>query len=108
MGGCTGYNNKYVISANNGVVLADGSTLNARQVVWWLAGAEAGALYYQSLTYAQYPTAVSANPKLTDDQTAAAIAAGQIAFIDDFGIVKICSDVDTKTTVTPTEGAEFK
>lgn len=108
VGGFTGYNNKYVISANNGVVLADGSTLNARQVVWWLAGAEAGALYYQSLTYAQYPTAVSANPKLTDDQTAAAIAAGQIAFIDDFGIVKICSDIDTKTTVTPTEGAEFK
>ena len=108
VGGFTGYNNKYVISANNGVVLADGSALNAKQVVWWLAGAESGALYYQSLTYAQYPTAVSANPKLTDDQTAAAIAAGQIAFIDDFGIVKICSDVDTKTTVTPTEGAEFK
>jgi hypothetical protein len=108
VGGFTGYNNKYVISANNGVVLADGSSLNARQVVWWLAGAEAGALYYQSLTYAQYPTAVSANPKLTDDQTAAAIAAGQIAFVDDFGIVKVCTDINSKTTVTIAEGAEFK
>lgn len=108
VGNFSGINSKYVISAHNGVNLADGSALDDKQVVWWLAGAEAGALYYQSLTYAQYPTAVSANPKLTDDQTAAAIAAGQIAFIDDFGIVKICSDVDTKTTVTPTEGDEFK
>ena len=108
MGGFTGYNNKYVISANNGVVLADGSTLNARQVVWWLAGAEAGALYYQSLTYAQYPTAVSANPKLSNAQVEDAIKAGQIVFVDDWDIVRICTDINTKTTVTPTEGAEFK
>lgn len=108
IGGFTGYNSKYVISAYNGVTLSDGSSLNEKQVVWWLAGAEAGALYYQSLTYAQYPTAVSANPKLTDDQTAAAIAAGQIAFVDDFGIVKVCTDINSKTTVTTTEGAEFK
>ena len=108
VGNFTGLNSKYVISASNGVNLADGSALDDKQVVWWLAGAEAGALYYQSLTYAQYPTAVSANPKLTDDQAAAAILAGQIAFVDDFGIVKICSDINTKTTVTLTEGAEFK
>lgn len=107
IGNFPGQNTKYVISALNGVKLADGSVLDAQQVVWWLAGAEAGALYYQSLTYAQYPTAVSANPKLTDDQAAAAIAAGQICFIDDFGIVKVCSDINTKTTITPTEGAEF-
>lgn len=107
IGNFPGQNTKYVISALNGVKLADGSVLDAQQVVWWLAGAEAGALYYQSLTYAQYPTAVEANPKLTDDQAAAAIAAGQICFIDDFNIVKVCSDINTKTTVTPTEGAEF-
>lgn len=108
VGGFTGYNNKYVISANNGVVLADGSSLNAKQVVWWLAGAEAGALYYQSLTYAQYPTAVSANPKLSNAQVEDAIKAGQIVFVDDWDIVRICTDINTKTTVTPTEGAEFK
>ena len=51
---------------------------------------------------------MAAYPKLTDDQAAAAIEAGQIAFIDDFGIVKICSDINSKTTVTPTEGAEFE
>lgn len=108
LGGATGYNSKYVIASNNGVKLADGSTLTAQNLVWWLAGAEAGALYYQSLTYAQYPTAVAANPKLTDAQVEAAIAAGQIAMIDDFGIVRIVTDIDQKTSVTPAEGAEFK
>ena len=108
VGGVTGQNTKYVISAVNGVSLSDGTTLTPQNLVWWLAGAEAGALYYQSLTYAQYPTAVSASPKLSDAQVAAAIAAGQIAMIDDFGIVRICSDINSKTTTTPTEGAEFK
>lgn len=108
VGGQTGINSKYVISAKNGVKLSDGSALTAQEVVWWLAGVEAGATYYQSLTYAQYPTATEANPKLTNDEVAAAIEAGQIAFIDDFDIVRICTDIDTKTTVTPTEGAEFK
>ena len=108
VGASTGQNSKYVITCNNGVSLADGSNLTPQELVWWLAGAEAGALYYQSLTYAQYPTAVSAYPKLTDDQVAAAITAGQIAMIDDFGIVRICTDINTKTTTTPAEGAEFK
>lgn len=103
-----GKNTEYVISVKNGVNLADGTALTANEAVWWVAGAEAGALYYQSLTYAQYPTAVSANPRLTDDAVAAAIAAGQIAFVDDFNTVKICSDINTLTTVTPTKGAEFK
>ena len=108
IGDFSGINSKYVISAKNGVVLPDGTTYNAQQVVWWLAGAEAGALYYQSLTYAQYPTAVSANPKLSNAQVEDAIRAGQIAFVDDWDIVRICTDINTKTTVTPTEGAEFK
>ena len=104
----SGANTKYAISVQNGVKLADGSELTAQNAVWWVAGAEAGAMYYQSLTYAQYPGAISANPKLTDDEAASAVAAGQIAFIDTFGVVKVCSDINTKTTVTPTEGAEFK
>ena len=108
IGNFPGQNTEYVISPLNGVKLADGSLLNAQKVLWWLAGAEAGAPYYRSLTYAQYPTAVAAYPKLTDDQAAAAIEAGQICFIDDFGIVKVCSDINTLTTVTPTKGAEFK
>jgi hypothetical protein len=101
-------NNKYVIDVKNGVTLSDGTELSATQAVWWVAGSEAGARYNQSLTYAQYPGAVSANPKLTDAQAEAAINAGKLCFVDTFGIVKVCTDINSKTTVTPKEGAEFK
>lgn len=108
IGNTPGENSPYVISVRNGALLSDGTALTAEQATWWVAGAEAGANYNQSLTYAQYPGAVAANPKLTDDETAAAIEAGQIAIIDEFGSVKICSDINSKTTVTTDEGAEFK
>lgn len=101
-------NSNYVIAVQNGVVLGDGTQLTAQQAVWWLAGAEAGALYNQSLTYAQYPGAVAANPKLSDVQAAAAVEAGMICFIDTFDVVKVCTDIDTLTTITPKKGAEFK
>jgi hypothetical protein len=104
----TALNSKFVISVKNGVKLSDGTALTAQDAVYWVAGAEAGATYYQSLTYAQYPGAVSANPKLTDDQAESAVASGLICFIDSFGVTKVCTDIDTKTTVTTDEGAEFK
>ena len=106
--GDTAANSEYVISPGNGYVLPDGTALTAQQAVWWIAGSEAGAMYYQSLTYAQHPTATAASPKLTDAQAEALITAGKIAIIDNFGLVRICTDIDTLTTVTPTKGAEFK
>jgi hypothetical protein len=104
----TALNSKFMISVKNGVKLSDGTTLTAQDAVYWVAGAEAGATYYQSLTYAQYPGAVSANPKLTDAQAEEAVAGGQICFIDSFGVTKVCTDINSKTTVTTDEGAEFK
>lgn len=101
-------NNKYVIAVHNGVILNDGTALSAQQATWWLAGAEAGALYNQSLTYAQYPGAASANPKLTDAQAESAVKTGMICFIDEFEHVKVCTDINTKITITQTEGAEYK
>lgn len=107
-GSAAALNTNYAIAVQNGVVLNDGTELSAQNAVWWVAGAEAGALYNQSLTYAQYPGAIAANPKLSDVQAAAAIQAGMLCFIDSFNVVKICSDIDTLTTVTPKKGAEFK
>lgn len=104
----TALNSKFMISVKNGVKLSDGTALTAQDAVYWVAGAEAGATYYQSLTYAQYPGAVSANPKLTDAQAEEAVTGGQICFIDSFGVTKVCTDVNSKTTVTTDEGAEFK
>lgn len=104
----TALNSKFMISVKNGVKLSDGTALTAQDAVYWVAGAEAGATYYQSLTYAQYPGAVSANPKLTDAQAEEAVTGGQICFIDSFGVTKVCTDINSKTTVTTDEGAEFK
>lgn len=102
-----GSNSEFVIAVNNGVTLDDGTALTAQQATWWVGGAEAGALYYQSLTYARYPNAVSGNPKLTDAQAEAAVKAGQLCFIDNFGSVKVCTDINSLTTFTVEKGQEF-
>ena len=100
-------NSEFVIAVNNGVTLNDGTALTAQQATWWVGGAEAGAMYYQSLTYAQYPDAVEANPKLTDTQAATAVQSGYLCFIDTFGAVKVCTDINSLTTYTTDKGQEF-
>ena len=107
MGGAAAADSEWVINALNGVTLSDGTNLNAQQVTYWLAGAEAGAPYNKSLTYAQYPGAVSANPKKTNAEVEAAVEAGKIVFIDDFDTVKICTDINSLTTFSVDKGAEF-
>lgn len=100
-------NSEFVIAVNNGVTLDDGTQLTAQQATWWVGGAEAGALYYQSLTYSQYPNAVEANPKLTDTQAQTAVESGYLCFIDTFGTVKVCTDINSLTTFTTDKGQEF-
>jgi hypothetical protein len=104
MSGAVAANSEWVINVANGVKLNDGTELTAAQSTWWVAGSEAGAQYNQSLTYGQYPGAVEANPKMTNVQLETAVSGGNIAFIDDFGIVKVCTDINTLTTYTPTKG----
>lgn len=100
-------NSEFVIAVKNGVKLNDGTVLTANQATWWAGGAEAGALYNESLTYAQYPYALEANPKLTDAQAQEAVEKGQLCFIDNFDSVKVCTDINSLTTVTTDKGQEF-
>lgn len=100
-------NSEFVIAVHNGVKLDDGTSLNAQQATWWVGGTEAGALYNQTLTYAQYPNSVEANPKLTDAQAEAAIQDGYLCFIDNFGNTKVCTDINSLTTFTVDKGKEF-
>ena len=100
MAGAEDSNSEWVISAGNGVKLSDGMVLTPQQVTWWLGGAEAGAPYNQSLTYARYPNAVEANPKFTDTEIEEAIQKGKIVFIDTFDTVKVCTDINTLTSFT--------
>lgn len=99
---------EYMIGVQNGVVLDDGTTLTPQQAVWWVAGAEAGALYYHSLTYAEYPNAVAASPKLTESELTEAVQSGAFCFIDDFGAAQVCTDINTLTTFTVDKGKEFR
>ena len=107
MGGASAMNSEYVINVINGVKLSDNTLLTANQAVYWLAGAEAAAPYNKSLTYAQYPGAIEANPKKTMAETETAVTSGNIVFIDDFDTVKICTDINTLTSFTPDKGAEY-
>ncbi len=107
MAGASACGSEWVISVDNGVELSDGTVLTPQQCTWWLGGAEAGALYNDSLTYAQYPYAAGAVPKLTDDQVTQAIRTGSIVFIDSFDTVKVCTDINTFTSYTVDKGPEY-
>ena len=107
MGGASAPNSEWVINLLNGVTLADGTALTAQTATYWVAGAEAGASYNKSLTYAQYPGATAANPKKTNAEIVAGVEAGQIVFIDDFDTVKICTDINSLTSFTVDKGQEY-
>ncbi len=98
----------YVINTNSGVILSDGTKLAANEVVWWLAGAQAGAQYFQSLTYAAYPGAVDVAVRQTDSQIKADILAGDLVLTPEFGGVRVETDVNTLVTYTPDMGKVFR
>jgi hypothetical protein len=96
-----------VVSVFNGVALDTGETLANTDCVAWFAGASAGANNNQSLTYAAYPGATDAAPKLTRTELTNAVQSGNIAFFEEYGQTKVCRDVNTLTTFTPYHGKSF-
>lgn len=99
--GLTNPDSRYVIDLESGVTLSSGVELTAQQATWWLGGAEAGARYNQSLTYASYPGAIACTPVMTNSQYIAAINAGQVVFFADDNEVRIETDINSLTTFTP-------
>lgn len=98
--GLTNPDSRYVIDVESGVTLSSGVQLTAQQATWWVGGAEAGAKYNESLTYASYPGAISCTPVMTNAQYIAAINAGQLVFNADDNIVRIETDINSLTTFT--------
>lgn len=98
--GLTNPDSRYVIDVESGVTLSSGVQLTAQQATWWVGGAEAGAMYNQSLTYASYPGAIACSPVMTNAQYIAAINAGQLVFNADDNIVRIETDINSLTTFT--------
>ena len=98
--GLTNPDSRYITNVNSGVVLSDGTTLTPQQVVWWAAGAQAGAQYNESLTYATYPGAVDVTPKLTNSGYEQAIQNGEFVLFADDGVVKVEQDINSLVTYT--------
>lgn len=99
---------QYVINVVSGVTLADGAALTAGQAAWWVAGAEAGASYNESLTYAQYPGAVAVSPVRTNTQVIQQLDAGALVLEAEDGRVRIEQDINTLATYTPGAGEGFR
>lgn len=97
MANATNPDTRYIINVNSPVTLSDGTTLPAQQVTWWAGGAEAGAKYNESLTYATYPNAVSTTMQTTS-QMIAALNAGQFILASDNGQVYVVQDINSLVT----------
>ena len=91
---------RFTINVVSGVTLNDGTELTAAQTCWWVGGAQAGAKYNESLTYARYPGAVKVSPVLTNDQMIATLNAGNLALFEDDGEVKIEWDINSLVSYT--------
>lgn len=104
--GISNPDSRYVINVNSPVTLSDGTELTPQQVTWWAGGASAGALYNQSLTYAQYPGAVSTVMRTTDEYVNQ-IQAGNFVLFAENGVVKVMQDINSMTTYTEDIGQVY-
>ena len=98
---------RFVINCKSGVVLEDGTALTPQETVWWLAGAQAGAQYHQALSYASFPGAKDVVPRLSGSQIEEAIKAGNLVLAEEFGKVRIETDINTLVSYTPEIGEVF-
>lgn len=97
----TNPDDRFCINVNVGsIVLDNGTTITPQQACWWIGGAEAGAQYNQSLTYAQYPHAVDVTPRMTGEEIEASILAGQLTLVPYDGAVKVETDINSLVTYT--------
>lgn len=97
-----------VMSVENGYELNDGTTLTKEEATWWVAGVEASASVAQSLTYAAHPDATRAVPALSSVELDTTIDQGSMAFIEEFGLTKIMTDINTFTSFQPEKGRIFR
>ena len=85
----------------NGVVLGDGTELDATVAAGFFAGASSSADAAKSLTYIEYPDAISAYPKFSNDRTIEALENGEIVFTTKRNeTVVIEQDINSLTKVT--------
>lgn len=91
----------------NGVKLQDDTVLTKQETVAWVAGASASAGVGVSLTYTQYPGAVDAVPRLSEEEQIFCIDNGLFAFIEQRGQVKVLQDINSLRTFTIEKNQDF-
>ncbi|SDD75400.1 Phage tail sheath protein [Paenibacillus sp. UNCCL117] len=96
-----------IISVKNGVVLNDGTVLNAQKATVWVAAATAGAPMNQSLTYQAYDDAADVDTRYTNSQLEAALKNGEFVFVASSGRAIVEQDINTFKSFTPTKGRAF-
>lgn len=104
----TAPDSQYIINVQSGLVLPDNVTLTPQQTCWWVGGAEAGASYNETLTYATHPTAVAPSPVLTNTEVEEALSSGELVMTADFDTVHIEQDINSLTTYTQALGKIFR
>lgn len=96
-----------IISVKNGVILADGTILDASQATAWVAAATAAAAVNQSLTYQAYDDAVDVDIRYTNSQIEAALLAGEFVFVQNNGRAIVEQDVNSFTSFGPEKSKTF-
>ena len=91
-------------SSYQNVTLEDGTSIKP---IYWLAGAEAGAQYNESLTYATYPGAIS-GPSSPNQTIINAINAGKLVLDTANGAVRVETDINSLHTYTQDIGAVYR
>lgn len=95
----TNPDSRFCINITGGsVILDDGTTITPEHTTWWIGGAQAGAQYNESLTYAQYPHAVDVTPRMTNTAIETAITDGELVLVPYDDTVKVEYDINTLVT----------
>ncbi len=96
-----------IISVKNGVVLSDGTQLDAVKAVAWVAGATAGAEMSESLTYQSYDDAVDVDVRFSHTEIEAALKGGHLVFVQNRGRAIVELDINTFRDYSPNKGRAF-
>lgn len=99
---------EYISQIENGVILQDGTKLNATQAAAGFAGMSAVSQPYESLTFIKYPQAIDTNPRLKHSQVIESLNGGRIAFTLDNNNVVVEQDINSLTTITKDKNNSFK
>lgn len=99
--------NEAVINVKNGVILSDGTVIDAVKATGWVAGATASAGVAQSLTYAAYDGAVDVSPRYVDSDIVSALKAGEFVFTEKRGTAVVEQDINSLVTYGADKSKSF-